>query len=33
VGLGSGPDGLPTAARPFPSEPFGPPLAWRLRLR
>jgi hypothetical protein len=33
AGLGSGPDGLPTAARPFPTEPFGIPLAWRLKLR
>lgn len=33
TGLGNGPDGLPTAARPFPSEPFGPSLTWRLRLR
>jgi hypothetical protein len=33
AGLGTGPDGLPTAARPFPTEPFGPNLAWRLRLR
>jgi tetratricopeptide (TPR) repeat protein len=33
AGLGSGPDGLPTAARPFPAEPFGPPLGWRLRFR
>jgi hypothetical protein len=33
AGLGSGPDGLPTAARPFPAEPFGPNLAWRLKLR
>jgi hypothetical protein len=33
AGLGAGPDGLPTAARPFPAEPFGPSLAWRLKLR
>jgi hypothetical protein len=33
AGLGTGPDGLPTAARPFPAEPFGLPLAWRLKLR
>jgi tetratricopeptide (TPR) repeat protein len=33
AGLGAGPDGLPTAARPFPAEPFNPPLAWRLKLR
>jgi hypothetical protein len=33
AGLGMGPDGLPTATRPFPSEPFQPTLAWRLRLR
>lgn len=33
AGLGSGPDGLPTAARPFPAEPFGLPFAWRLKLR
>ena len=33
AGLGSGPDGLPTAARPFPAEPFGQQLGWRLRLR
>jgi hypothetical protein len=33
AGLGSGPDGLATAARPFPSEPFGLSLASRFRLR
>ena len=33
AGLGGGPDGLPTATRPFPAEPFGPPLGWRLRFR
>jgi len=33
AGLGTGPDGLPTAARPFPAEPFGLHLAWRLKLR
>ena len=33
AGLGSGPDGLPTAARPFPAEPFGQQLGWRLRFR
>src|SRR5438132_569999 len=33
AGLGSGPDGLPTATRPFPAEPFGLPLAWRLKFR
>jgi hypothetical protein len=33
AGLGSGPDGLPTATRPFPAEPFGRQLAWRLKLR
>ena len=33
TGLGSGPDGLPTAARPFPAEPFGQQLGWRLRFR
>lgn len=32
AGLGRGQDGLPTAARPFPVEPFGRPLRWRLRL-
>jgi len=33
AGLGNGPDGLPTAARPFPAEPFGPRFTWRLGLR
>ncbi len=33
AGLGTGPDGLPTAVRPFPAEPFGLQLAWRLKLR
>ncbi len=33
AGLGTGPSGLPTAARPFPAEPFGLHLAWRLKLR
>jgi hypothetical protein len=33
AGLGRPMDGLGTAARPFPAEPFGPALAWRLRLR
>jgi hypothetical protein len=33
AGLGSGPDGLPTATRPFPPMPFGMSLAWRFRLR
>jgi tetratricopeptide (TPR) repeat protein len=33
AGLGTGPDGLPTAVRPFPTEPFGLQLAWRLKLR
>jgi hypothetical protein len=28
AGLGIGPDGLPTAARPFPAEPYGPRLTW-----
>jgi len=32
VGLGNGPDGLATADRPAPAEPFGLQLAWRLRL-
>jgi len=32
AGLGNGPDGLPTAERPAPTEPFGLKLAWRLRL-
>lgn len=32
AGLGSGPDGLPTAARPFPAAPFSPSLASRFRL-
>ena len=32
AGLGTGPDGLPTAARPSPVEPFGPQFTWRLRL-
>jgi hypothetical protein len=30
LGLGHGPNGVPTAVRPFPPEPFNPPLAWRL---
>lgn len=30
AGLGSAPDGLLTATRPFPAEPFGHQLAWRL---
>jgi hypothetical protein len=33
AGLGTVADGLATAARPFPAEPFQAPLAWRLRLR
>jgi len=33
AGLGTAPDGLPTAARPFPAEPFGPRFTWRLGLR
>jgi hypothetical protein len=33
AGLGTGRDGLPTAARPFPAEPFGLPNAWRQFLR
>jgi hypothetical protein len=33
AGLGDGPNGLPTAARPFPAEPFGPRPLWRLRFR
>jgi hypothetical protein len=33
AGLGIGPDGLPTAARPFPAEPFGPRFSWRFGLR
>jgi len=33
AGLGNGPDGLPTAARPFPAEPFGLPSPWRQFLR
>jgi hypothetical protein len=33
AGLGNGPCGLPTAARPFPTEPFGQSLSWRLGLR
>ena len=33
AGLGKAPDGLPTAARPFPSEPFAASLATRLGLR
>jgi hypothetical protein len=33
AGLGDGPNGLPTAARPFPAEPFGPAFGWRLRFR
>jgi hypothetical protein len=33
AGLGKGSDGLSTTDRPFPSEPFGLPLAWRLKLR
>ncbi|HET6317979.1 MAG TPA: hypothetical protein VFG86_16110, partial [Chloroflexota bacterium] len=33
VGLGTQVEGLPTPARPFPSEPFNPPLTWRLRFR
>ncbi|HEV7662202.1 MAG TPA: hypothetical protein VGQ62_01610, partial [Chloroflexota bacterium] len=33
AGLGKGPDGLPTASRPFPNEPFASKLSfgWRLR--
>jgi hypothetical protein len=30
AGLGDGPSGLPTVARPFPAEPFGPRRQWRL---
>jgi hypothetical protein len=33
VGLGYASDGLATATRPFPREPFGAPFAWRLRIR
>jgi hypothetical protein len=33
AGLGAGPDGLPTAARPFPTEPFAASLISRLGLR
>jgi hypothetical protein len=33
AGLGTAANGLATAARPFPAEPFQAPLAWRLRLR
>jgi hypothetical protein len=33
AGLGTGADGLPTGVRPFPAEPFGLSLGWRLRLR
>ena len=33
AGLGNGPNGLATAARPFPAEPFGQQRAWWLRLR
>jgi tetratricopeptide (TPR) repeat protein len=32
AGLGTGPDGLPTAARPFPAEPYGGQFTWRWRL-
>ncbi|MBV9748808.1 MAG: hypothetical protein JO157_08330 [Acetobacteraceae bacterium] len=32
AGLGEHPDGMPPVPRPFPSEPFGPRAAWRLRL-
>jgi tetratricopeptide (TPR) repeat protein len=32
-GLGMRLDGMATAARPFPAEPFAAPLTWRLRLR
>jgi hypothetical protein len=30
AGLGNGPDGLPTATRPFPAEPYEPQLGWRM---
>jgi hypothetical protein len=33
AGLGEGPEAAVAAARPFPAEPFGPSLAWRLGLR
>jgi hypothetical protein len=33
AGLGTGPDGLATAARPYPAEPFGLPNVWRQFLR
>jgi hypothetical protein len=33
AGLGTVANGVATAARPFPAEPFQAPLAWRLRLR
>lgn len=33
AGLGSGPDGMPTTARPFPAEPFARQRRWPFRLR
>jgi hypothetical protein len=33
AGLGQRSEVTTAAARPFPAEPFGPSLAWRLRLR
>jgi hypothetical protein len=33
LGLGSGPDGLPTTARPFPPQPYAARLAWHWRFR
>src|SRR5207247_9131501 len=33
AGLGYGPDGLATAVRPFPAEPFAAPFSLRLRFR
>jgi hypothetical protein len=33
AGLGAGPDGLPTAARPFPAEPYRQPFTWPFGLR
>ncbi|GAC1314828.1 MAG: hypothetical protein NVSMB2_04940 [Chloroflexota bacterium] len=31
IGLGSGPDGLPTTTRPFPPQPYAARLGWRWR--
>ena len=33
AGLGTGPDGLPTAVRPFPAEPYRQGFTWRFGLR